>query len=222
MLQEPDQHSGAHHDKQQGEDFFKPAHRQAVGKPHPKGRGEHADRGDAEKSGQIDIAQGIVWQVRVVPAVEDVAEGARHRNGQTDGGGRADGAMDGDVAPDHKGHRQRAAADTHQTGDKADYVARPEHAGPARQFPARFGFFVQQKLGGDGVEKDHEDDLQGRGGEGRHQTSTDEGAGHDADDDTAHHQPVDRAAPMMGHEAGDGGEDNGGKRGAQGQMHHHH
>ncbi len=159
LTQQINQHLGPHHQEEDGEELFEPAHRQIMGQAGAQGSGEDAASGDAQEGRQVDIAQRPGRQVGCGQAVDKIADGAGYGNGKADGRGGADCRVDRDIAMDHERHGEAAAADAHEGGDHADDHSHPKHAPGTGEGPAGFGLPVQQELNTHVVQEDYKNAL---------------------------------------------------------------
>ena len=138
-LQGVDEHPDADHDEQDGEALLELGDGQGLGQPRAEGRGEHAHRHDAEKRGQVEVAERVGQQPGIAPAVDQIAEAARGGDGEADGGGGADGLAHVHVVPEQEGDGERAPADAHEARHHADDAARRAHARRAGEVAGGLG-----------------------------------------------------------------------------------
>jgi len=82
----------------------------------------------------------------------------------------------------------------------------------------RFRPDVEQHLGRDVVEEDHEERLQKTGGQLGRDPGAEKGAGQDPWGDAPHDPPLHRSPGMVGAQAGDRGEHDAGQRSAERQV----
>ena len=193
-----------------------------MGQADTEGRREDAGDDDARQGRQIDISQGIGRIARQADRLQTVVNepgGPREGNGKSDGCGSSDGHVHGHVAPHHERHREGAAADAHQAGNRSDDAAHSDHPQVAGDFPRGFRLTVRQHLSGDVVKENYKESFEEIGGQTGCDTGPQEGPQEDSGNNALNDDPAHRPSFVVCPKTRHGSEDDARHGCPEGQVH---
>lgn len=179
--------------------------------PGKLGAGEH----DAEQRRQVDESDAPLGQIGAAPARIEVAEAARHGDGDAAGGRSRHGVAHGHRVPAEVGHRHGAATDAEQGGEPADDGSRDAGPDGAGQMALRLGPEVEPHLQRHGPGEAADDDVEGAGAQQVGGHATEPGTDQHAGAESADHHPVHRTGLLVRPQGANAGEDHGGQGGAK-------
>ena len=99
----------------------------------------HGDQGR-----QVQEAQRVIGQARIVPTTPDITQGAGHSNREAQSGRRTNGTVDRNIASGHQRHGDEATAGTDQRGDRTHGTTSCTDADGARQCTVRLAVLTEE------------------------------------------------------------------------------